>query len=129
MGYKAYSVGKNWEEDVMQYYMNKGYATIKLSTDLAGTVFDIIAVKNGMATCIECKHTQTDKLYYKGCGLMHKRDDLDNFCSKGNDVIIFVKSDVDGTFITTWLNIKDVLKERGYITVKDCVKLDIYKDI
>lgn len=125
MGIKQYRVGKSWEDEVLEYYNDKGYSTFKVSTDLEGTVFDIIALKNNRAVCIECKHTTTEKLYYKASGLEHKRDDLDNFYTKGNGVIIFVKSDKTGTFIIDWLEAKKIFKEKGYIVKEDCVSVKI----
>ena len=74
MGLQQYKVGKSWEEEVLRYYSKQGYATLKLPTDLEGTVFDIIAIRNNKAVCIECKHTKTEKLYYKSSGLERKRD-------------------------------------------------------
>lgn len=125
MGIKQYGVGKKWEDDVMSYYSSKGYSTFKLATELEGTVFDIIAIKNNKAVCIECKHTTSDKLYYKSSGLEHKRDDLDNFYVNGNAVIVFVKSDKTGTFIIDWLEAKKIFKKKGYIVKEDCVSVQI----
>lgn len=125
MGIKQYKVGKSWEEEVMDYYGNHGFSTIKLSTDLDGTVFDIIAIKGNKAVCIECKHTTTEKLYFKSSGLEHKRDELNNFVANGNNVIIYVKSDKTGTFIIDWLDAKKIFKEKGYIVKEDCIKVTL----
>lgn len=125
MGMKQYKVGKSWEEEVMTYYGNHGFSTIKLSTDLDGTVFDIIAIKGNKAVCIECKHTTTEKLYFKSSGLEHKRDELNNFVANGNNVIIYVKSDKTGTFIIDWLDAKKIFKEKGYIVKEDCIKVTL----
>lgn len=119
MGIKQYKVGKSWEEEVLNYYSKKGYSTLKLPTDLEGTMFDIIALRHNKAVCIECKHTKTDKLYYKSSGLYKKRDELDNFYINDNTVMIFVKSDVDGTFIIDWKVAKDLFEEKGYIKKED----------
>ena len=71
---------------------------------------------------IEAKHIVSDKLYYKGSGLFKKRDELDNFVKKtNNNIYIFVKSDIDGRFFTTWVNAKPIFEEKGYLDLKqDC---------
>lgn len=125
MGLEQYEVGKSWEDEVMEYYMKKGFSTFKFPTEISGTVFDVFAVKNNKVTSIECKHTKTDKLYYKSSGLEHKRDDLDKYISNGNDVLIYIKSDKTGTFVTDWRSIKETLKSRGYITKEDCVVIKL----
>ena len=125
MGIASYSVGKRWEDRVMRYYRKGGYATFKLATDIAGTVFDIIAIKNNRVVCIEAKHTKTKRLYYKGSGLHGKRDDLDHFERCGNFVILYVCSDIDGTYVITWLRAKQIFEERGYIISDDGVKIDV----
>ena len=122
MGMQQYRVGKSWEADVMKYYSKLGYSTIKLPTDLEGTVFDIIALKHNNAVCIECKHTKTEKLYYKSSGLERKRDELDNFYVNGNTVMIFIKSDKTGTFIIDWKIAKELFNRKGYITKDDCIE-------
>lgn len=125
MGIAQYTVGKSWEEEVLEYYSSHGYSTLKLPTDLEGTVFDIIAIKNNHAICIECKHTSTDKLYYKSSGLQRKRDELDNFYNNGNNVIIFVKSDKTGTFLIDWKVAKKIFKDKGYIKKEDCIPWEV----
>ena len=125
MGIEQYKVGKSWEEEVLEYYQSNGFSTFKLPTDIDGTVFDILAIKNNIATCIECKHTKTDKLSYKTCGLEHKEEELDNFVSNGNSVLIYVKSDKTGTFIIDWLRCKQIMKEKGHIKKEDCVEIII----
>lgn len=129
MGMKQYKVGKSWEDEVMEYYSNKGYSTIKLSTDIDGTVFDIIALKNNRAICIECKHSKTDKLYYRSCGLERKRDEIDNFCDKGNPIMIFVKFDADlnNGYVIDWQYAKLLFKTKKFITKEDCVKVEMNK--
>lgn len=122
MGMQQYAVGKSWEEQVLNYYSGLGYSTIKLPTDLEGTVFDIIAIKRNNAVCIECKHIKNDKLYYKSSGIERKRDELDNFCSNGNTVMIFVKSDKTGTFIIDWNLAKLIFRSKGYLTKEDCLE-------
>lgn len=123
---KQYNVGKEWEEKVMTYYSNKGYFVYKIPTMVSGTVFDIIVVKGGTALMIECKHTETDKLYYKGCGLFKKRDELDHFvATTKNNIYIYVKSDKTGIWWTTWGRAKEIFEKKGFITAKDCFKCDI----
>jgi len=125
MGLKQYNVGKSWEQEVMEFYMKDGYSTFKMPTEIDGTVFDIIALKGNKAICIECKHTSTDKLYYKASGLEHKRDELDNFIANGNTIIIFIKSDKTGTFILDWENAKKIFNEKGYLVKEDCIEVMI----
>lgn len=123
---KQYSVGKDWEDQVIEYYSKKNYFVYKVPTMNNGTVFDIIAIKKGSALLIECKHTETDKLYYKGSGLFKKRDELDHFVSTTkNNVYIYVKSDKTGTWWTTWVKIKPIFERKGYITIDDCIKCDL----
>ena len=74
MGITQYKVGKSWEQEIMEKYSKQGYCTFKLPTDIAGTVFDIIAIRNNKAVCIEAKHTNNDKLGFTSSGLEHKRD-------------------------------------------------------
>lgn len=124
MGITQYKVGKSWENEVMLYYNEKGYYTYKFPTDFNGTICDILVSKNGSCMFIECKHTTTDKLRYKGCGIYKKRDELDNFVSKSNNnVYIMIKSDTKGIFWTTWLKAKPIFEEQGYLDLeKDCFK-------
>lgn len=129
MGMQQYEVGKSWEAEVMSYYSKQGYSTIKLPTDLEGTVFDIIAIKHNKAVCLECKHTKTDKLYYKSSGLERKRDELDNFYVNGNSIIIFVKSDKTGTFMIDWKIAKEIFNSKGFITKEDCIEWRISCDV
>lgn len=118
---KQYQLGKSWEEEVMEYYSKRNYFVYKIPTMNSGTVFDIIVVKNGAAIMIECKHIQSDKLYYEGSGLLKKTDEIEHFINTtGNNVYIYVKSDKTGTFWTTWQRSNNILKERGYITKEDC---------
>lgn len=118
---KQYEVGKSWEEEVIKYYSKRNYFVYKIPTLNSGTVFDIIVVKNGAALMIECKHIESDKLYYASSGLLKKTDEIEHFINTtGNNVYLYVKSDKTGTFWTTWEKSKDILKERGYITKEDC---------
>lgn len=124
MGITQYKVGKSWEEEVMDYYNRKGYYTYKFPTDFNGTICDILVSKNASAMFIECKHTKTDKLGYRTCGIYKKRDELDNFVQKyNNNVYIFIKSDKCGVFWTTWLKAKPIFESKGHLDLeKDCIK-------
>lgn len=124
--YKQYEKGKNWEEMVIDYYNERGYFTYKMPTMSKGTVFDIMAVKKGAALMIECKHIQGEKLYYKGSGLIKKRDEIENFIKRtGNNLYIYVMSEATGTWWTTWVQARELLEKRGYITKEDCIKCDL----
>lgn len=129
---KQYSVGKKWEEEILEYYNKKGYFTYKIPTMNNGTVFDIIVVKNGGALMIECKHTDNERLYYAGSGIVKKRDELDHFVNTtGNNVYIYVKSEKTGTWWTTWVRAKEIFEKKGYIEKEDCFScnLDNYPNI
>lgn len=123
MGLQQYKIGKSWEQEIMENYSKQGYCTFKLSTDIAGTVFDIIAIRNNKVICIEAKHTKSTKLYFENSGLRHKRDELDNFRTKGNnEILIFIKSDVLGQYCITWDSARLLFKSKGYLDLeKDCV--------
>lgn len=126
MGIKQYKVGKSWEEEIINYYNKKGYFTYKIPTVNEGTVFDIIALKNGAALCIECKHITGNKLHYKGSGLLKKTDEIEHFITTtGNNIYIYVKSDAEGCFWTTWARSSELLKEQGYLSTKDMFKADL----
>ena len=125
MGIESYEVGKSWEDQILDVYHKRGYATIKLGTEIDGTVADILCIKNNKVITIEAKHIKSSRLYYKASGLRRKRDELDNYCDKGNSVLIFVKSDVDGQFLISWLKAKEIFNERKYITIKDGIKIRI----
>lgn len=125
MGINQYKVGKSWEEEVLNYYSKHGYSTIKLPTDLEGTMFDIIAIRHNKAVCIECKHIKPDKLYYKSSGLYKKRDELDNFYTNSNNVMVWVKSDKEGTYFLDWKIAKKILEEKGYIRKEDGIEWTI----
>lgn len=122
MGIKQYKVGKSWEEELMDYYNKRGFYTYKFPTDFNGTICDILISKNGSCMFIEAKHTKTNKLYYKGCGIYKKRDELDNFVNKyNNNIYIMIKSDKLGVYWTTWLKAKPIFEEKGYLDLeKDC---------
>ena len=122
MGIKQYKVGKSWEEELMDYYNKRGFYTYKFPTDFNGTICDILVSKNGSCMYIEAKHTKTNKLYYKGCGIYKKRDELDNFVNKyNNNIYIMIKSDKLGVYWTTWLKAKPIFEEKGYLDLeKDC---------
>lgn len=130
MGIKQYKVGKSWEEEVMDYYIDKGFFVYKVPTMNSGTVFDIFVARRGACLMIECKHITGSKLYYKGCGLAKKEDEIEHFVkTTGNNVYIYVKSDTDGCFWTTWEHRKKMLQTRGYITTKDMFKSDLRRYI
>lgn len=123
---KQYTVGKEWEDTIIKYYSDRNYFVYKIPTMNNGTVFDIIAVKKGTALLIECKHTESDKLYYQGSGILKKRDELDHFVdTTKNNIYIYVKSDKTGTWWTTWVKAKPIFEEKGYITLEDCFKCDL----
>ena len=124
MSIKQYNVGKSFEKEILEYYSKKGYWTYKIPTEFGGTICDILVVKNGAVMFIECKHTTSDKLYYKGCGIYKKRDEIDNFVKKYNcNVYIMIKSDKVGVYWTTWINAKPIFESQGYLDLeKDCFK-------
>ena len=121
MGKKQYEVGKSWEQEIMEHYNKKGYYCYKFPTDFNGTICDILVSKNGACMFIEAKHITTDKLRYKSSGLYKKRDELNNFTSKYNNVYIMIKSDKIGVYWTTWLKARPIFEEKGYLDLEtDC---------
>lgn len=123
-GLKSQSVGKKWEKEIIDTYYKKGYQPIKLATEINGTCFDIVLIKNATVMCIEAKHITGDKLYYKSCGLEKKRDEINHFISHCNtNVYIFVKSDKTGTWFTSWLDAKKHFENKGYIVKEDCIHI------
>lgn len=122
MGLKQYRVGKKFEEEILDYYDKRGFFAYKFPTEFHGTICDIIVTKKGASMFIECKHIKGDKLYYKGCGIYKKRDEIDRFVNKtGNNVYIYIKSDKLGYFWTTWVKSKDVFEKKGYLDLlEDC---------
>lgn len=124
MGITQQRVGKSFEKEVLEYYSKKGYWSYKIPTDFNGTICDIILVKNSAVMLVECKHTTSDKLYYKGSGIYKKRDELNNFVQKYNtNIYIMIKSDKVGTFWTSWINAKPIFEDKGYLDIeKDCFK-------
>ena len=127
MGKIQQQVGKSFEQEILNYYSNKGYWSFKIPTEFNGTVCDIILAKDGGCMFIECKHTTGDKLYYKGCGIYKKRDEIDNFVSKYNcNIYIMIKSDKLGYFWTTWVKSKETFEKQGYLDLeKDCFKASL----
>ena len=126
MGLKQYKVGKSWEERVMDYYSNKNYFVYKIPTMNGGTVFDILAIHNGAALCIECKNIKGNKLYYESSSLKKKTNEIEHFINTtGNNLYLYVKSDQDGIFWTTWRNSGDLLKSKGYLETTDMIKAKI----
>ena len=124
MGIKQQQIGKSFEKDILEYYAKKGYWTYKTPTEFSGTICDIILIKNSACMMIECKHTTGEKLYYKGCGIYKKRDEIDNFVHKYNtNIYIMIKSDKIGVYWTTWEIAKPIFEKQGYLDlVKDCFK-------
>ena len=136
MGMKSYIVGKTFEEEILDYYNKMDYFTYKIPTQINGTVFDIIAIKNGQCLTIECKHVEGDKLNYKSSGIAKKKDELNHFVDTSNtNVYIYVKSDKLGKiYWTTWKRSGKLLEDRGYLKLEeDCFvanlsNSDIYKN-
>ena len=127
MGKIQQQVGKSFEQEILNYYANKGYFSYKFPTEFGGTICDILLAKNGGCMFIEAKHTTSDKLYYKGCGIYKKRDEIDNFVKKYNcNIYIIIKSDKLGYFWTTWVRSKETFEKQGYLDLeKDCFKADL----
>ena len=124
MGITQQRVGKSFEKEVLEYYSKKGYWSYKMPTEFNGTICDIILIKNSAVMLVECKHTTSDKLYYKGSGIYKKRDELNNFVQKYNtNIYIMIKSDKVGIFWTSWINAKPIFESQGYLDLeKDCFK-------
>lgn len=128
-GLKSQSVGKLWEQEIIKAYYKRGYQPFKLATEINGTCFDIIAIKNATCLCIEAKHITGDKLYFKSCGLEKKQDEINHFINHCNtNIYVYVKSDKTGKWFNSWLNIYPILKERGYITKDDCIPFEIEEE-
>lgn len=124
-GLKSQKVGKTWEQEILDVYYKRGHQGFKIATEISGTCFDIILIKHAGVMCIEAKHIQGDKLYFKGSGLSKKQDEINHFIKHCNtNVYIFVKSDKTGKWFTSWLQAYPIFKEKGYITVDDCMKFD-----
>lgn len=124
-GLKSQKVGKSWEQEILDVYYNRGFQGFKIATEISGTCFDIILIKDAGVMCIEAKHIQGDKLYFKGSGLSKKQDEINHFIKHCNtNVYIYVKSDKTGKWFTSWLQAYPIFQEKGYITVDDCMKMD-----
>ena len=124
-GLKSQKVGKSWEQEILDVYYKRGHQGFKIATEISGTCFDIILIKHAGVMCIEAKHIQGDKLYFKGSGLSKKQDEINHFIKHCNtNVYIFVKSDKTGKWFTSWLQAYPIFKEKGYIDVNDCMKMD-----
>ena len=123
MGLKQYSVGKEWEEELLDYYSKRGFFAYKFPTEFNGTICDIIVAKKGACMFIEGKHTKNEKLYYKSSGIYKKRDELDRFVAKTkNNIYIMIKSDKLGKYWTTWVRSKETFEKQGYLDLKkDCL--------
>lgn len=121
-GKKSQQVGKQWEQELLDSYYKKGFQPIKLATEINGTCFDIVCIKDSTVLCIEAKHITGDKLYFKSSGLAKKVDEINHFIKHCNtNVYIFVKSDVTGMWFNSWLNLYPIFKEKGYVTKEDCI--------
>ena len=124
-GLKSQRVGKSWEQEILDVYYKRGFQGFKIATEISGTCFDIILIRDAGVMCIEAKHIEGDKLYFKGSGLSKKQDEINHFIKHCNtNVYIFVKSDKTGKWFTPWLQAYPIFKEKGYITVDDCMKMD-----
>ena len=124
-GLKSQRVGKSWEQEILDVYYKRGFQGFKIATEISGTCFDIILIRDAGVMCIEAKHIEGDKLYFKGSGLSKKQDEINHFIKHCNtNVYIFVKSDKTGKWFTSWLQAYPIFKEKGYITVDDCMKMD-----
>ena len=125
-GLKSQSVGKKWEQEIIDAYYKKGWQPFKIPTEIKGTCFDIILIKNSIVMCIEAKHITGEKLYFKSSGLDKKQDELTHFIKHCNtNVFIYVKSDITGTWFTSWLDAYPKFLKKGYITVDDGYKFSI----
>lgn len=126
-GIKSQSVGKSWEQEIIDAYYKQGSQPIKLATEINGTCFDIVVIKNATVMCIEAKHITGDKLYFKSSGLQKKSDEINHFIKHCNtNIYIFVKSDKTGVWFNSWLELYPILKKRGYITKEDCIGVDLH---
>lgn len=124
-GLKSQRVGKSWEQEILDVYYKRGFQGFKIATEISGTCFDIILIRDAGVMCIEAKHIEGDKLYFKGSGLSKKQDEINHFIKHCNtNVYIFVKSDKTGKWFTSWLQAYPIFQEKGYITVDDCMKMD-----
>jgi len=125
-GLKSQRVGKNWEKEIIDTYYSCGWQPFKIPTELVGTCFDIIMIKNSAVMCVEAKHITGEKLYYKGSGLSKKVDELNHFVRHCNtNVYLFVKSDKTGTWWTSWIAAKKCFDSKGYICKDDCISMDM----
>ena len=107
-----------------------GTNLLKIATEIKGTCFDIIAIRNATCICIEAKHIQGDKLYFKGSGLWKKQDELNHFVKHCNtNVYIFVKSDKTGTWYIPWLKAYPIFEKVGYVKKEDCIPVRIGDDL
>ena len=128
IGYKSYKVGKDFEEQIIDYYADRDYFVFKVPTVIQGTVFDIIVIKGGTTLCIECKHTNSAKLNFIGSGLAKKEDEITHFVKKTNtNIYFYIKSEkLNGIYWTTYKRSWELLKKQGYLDLeKDCFKATI----
>lgn len=129
MGLKQQKVGKQWEQELIDYYHKRGFFAYKFPTEFNGTICDIVVAKNGACLFIEAKHIKTGKIYYKGSGIFKKKDELNRFVEKtNNNIYIMIKSDKVGIYWTTWVRSKEMFEKQGYLDLeKDCIKGGIEK--
>lgn len=126
MSKTQYLVGKKWEDEVLDYYVKRGYFGYKMPTMNVGTVFDFIFARSGGVLFVECKHITGDKLYYHSSGLKKKTDEIEHFIkTTNNNIYIYVKSDVGGIYWTTWVRSSALLKEKGYLHLDDMFKANL----
>lgn len=127
MSLKQYVVGKSWENKILEYYNKRGYIAYKFPTEYNGTICDILVARSGSCMFIEAKHIKRDKLYYKGCGIYKKRDEIDRFVNNtNNNIYIYIKSDKLGYFWTTWIKAKPIFEEKGFLDLeKDCFSANL----
>ena len=124
MGLKQQQVGKSFEDEVMEVYTKKGYLCEKLKTGLNGTCYDINVSRGTNIMRFECKHTNSDKLQYKGSGIFKKRDELNRLYHKYNiDVFIIVKSEIEGCGWLNWSRALPIFESKGYLDFNDLYRI------
>ena len=96
-GLKRQSVGIKWEQEIIDAYYKKGWQPFKIPTEIKGTCFDIILIKNSIVMCIEAKHITGEKLYFKSSGLDKKQDELNTLKDIKDEVeaLLSLSNDLD----------------------------------